>query len=195
VLDDVTLGMFLAAKALDPTRPVLDASGYSHRVAQADIYDSHDYEQEIEPFQAHYRGLEQGQPYVNTDPPPYGGPPRIMSLPYGGQPFFVSEFGGAWWQPEAGSGEGSWGYGERVTTMEAWYNRFQGLCQALLGNPRMFGYCYTQLTDVFQEQNGIYTFDRRPKFDPSRLRAIQGQAAAIEIEAKRQPPSESEQNP
>jgi hypothetical protein len=44
----------------------------------------------------------------------------------------------------------------------------------------MFGYCYTQLTDVFQEQNGIYTFDRKHKFDLPRLRTIQGRTAAIE---------------
>jgi hypothetical protein len=44
----------------------------------------------------------------------------------------------------------------------------------------MFGYCYTQLTDVFQEQNGIFRFDRRPKFDLARLAAIQGRSAAIE---------------
>jgi hypothetical protein len=42
------------------------------------------------------------------------------------------------------------------------------------------GYCYTQLTDVFQEQNGIYTFDRRAKFDLERLHAIQVRSAAIE---------------
>jgi beta-galactosidase/beta-glucuronidase len=44
VLDDVTRGMFLATKAMDTTRPVLDTSGYAHRVFETDIYDSHDYE-------------------------------------------------------------------------------------------------------------------------------------------------------
>ena len=50
----------------------------------------------------------------------------------------------------------------------------------LLDNPPMFGYCYTQLTDVFQEQNGIYTFDRRAKFDVERIRRAQQRPAAIE---------------
>jgi beta-glucuronidase len=45
----------------------------------------------------------------------------------------------------------------------------------------MFGYCYTQLTDVFQEHNGIYYFDRRPKFDLERIRRIQARRAAIEL--------------
>jgi hypothetical protein len=50
----------------------------------------------------------------------------------------------------------------------------------LLDDPNMFGYCFTQLTDVFQERNGVYTFDRRPKLDPDRLRAVQQRPAAIE---------------
>ena len=58
--------------------------------------------------------------------------------------------------------------------------RFEALCAAPLDNPLMFGYCYTQLTDVLQEQNSIYRFDRRPKFDPARLAAIQGRTTAIE---------------
>ena len=44
----------------------------------------------------------------------------------------------------------------------------------------MFGYCYTQLTDIYPELNGIYTFDRRLKFDAARLKAIQTRRAAIE---------------
>ena len=34
------------------------------------------------------------------------------------------------------------------------------------------GICYTQLTDVEQEQNGLLTADRKPKVDPSSLRPI-----------------------
>lgn len=44
----------------------------------------------------------------------------------------------------------------------------------------MFGYCYTQLTDVFQEQNGVYSFDRSDKLDVARVRAAQQRPAAIE---------------
>lgn len=51
----------------------------------------------------------------------------------------------------------------------------------LLDDPNMFGYCYTQLTDVFQEKNGIYGFDRSRKFDVERLRRVQQRAAAYEL--------------
>jgi beta-galactosidase/beta-glucuronidase len=173
-LDDVTLGMFLATKAFDQTRPVIDASGYAHRVHETDIYDSHDYAQDPNVFAANHAGLAENMPYIN-------GGAECWSLPYAGQPFFVSEFGGIWWNPEAAAaGEASWGYGDRPRTIEEFYRRFEGLCNTLLQDRHMFGYCYTQLTDVYQEQNGIYHFDRTPKFDLQRLRRIQTQSAAIE---------------
>jgi hypothetical protein len=177
VLDDVTRGMFLATKAMDQTRPVLDTSGYAHRVPEADVYDSHDYDQNPETFKQRHAGLADGKPYLNK------AQERDQSIPYRGQPYFVSEFGGIWWSPDAKPGEDSWGYGERVRSIEEFYARFEGLCAALLDDPLMFGYCYTQLTDVYQEQNGIYTFDRRTKFDMQRIRSIQQRQAAIEAQA------------
>jgi len=85
------------------------------------------------------------------------------------------------WRADAQPDASSWGYGQPPRTLDEFYERFEGLCAALLDNPAMFGYCYTQLTDVYQEQNGIYTFDRRAKFDLKRLREIQQRRAAIEL--------------
>ena len=174
-LDDVTLGMFLATKTADPSRPVLDTSGYSHRVAHTDVYDSHNYEQDPELFAKAMAGLANGTPYVNAAPDG-----TAWSLPYAGQPYFCSEFGGIQWSSRAESETDAWGYGTAPRTEEEWYSRFAGLVDALLENPLMFGYCFTQLTDVFQEQNGIYAFDRSAKFDVSRIRAIQSRPAAYE---------------
>ena len=183
-LDVVTRGMFLATKAMDTTRPVLDTSGYSHRVLETDVYDSHDYDQNPTTFRERHAGLANDEPYLNGPAvqrqPERFKDKRAWSLPYRGQPYFVSEFGGIWWNPNVKPGEDSWGYGDRVTTIEEFYTRFEGLFDALLDDPNMFGYCYTQLTDVYQEQNGIYTFDRQLKFDMDRIRAIQQRTAAIE---------------
>ncbi|GMV83316.1 MAG: hydrolase [Planctomycetota bacterium] len=173
-LDDVTRGLYLATKLADPSRPVLDTSGYAHRVAAADIYDSHDYTQDPKVFHERQKGLAEHKPYVNR----IGD--KEESVAYDGQPYFVSEFGGIWWNPDLKPGEASWGYGERPKTLEEFYVRFEGLCKVLLDNPDMFGYCYTQLTDVYQEQNGIFRFDRSLKFDLARVAAAQRQAAAIE---------------
>ncbi len=172
-LDDLTRGLFLATKAADRTRPVLDASGYSHRVAEADVYDCHDYDQDPVRFTARHQALAEGKAFLN------GPADHPWSIPWHRQPFFVSEFGGIWWNPDP-EVQNSWGYGDRPQDIEAFYTRFAGLCQGQLRNSHLFGYCYTQLTDVFQEQNGIYFFDRRPKFDTDRLAAIQGERAAIE---------------
>lgn len=180
-LDDVTWGMFLATKAADLSRPVLDTSGYSHRVYDTDIYDCHDYDQKPPTFAARHAGLAQDNPYLNApDPKNNRNLVKAWSVPYAGQPFFVSEFGGIWWNPKAVEGEDSWGYGDRPTSIEEFYDRFEQLFTILLDDPNMFGYCYTQLTDVFQEQNGIYTFRRAVKFDMERIRRVQQRRAAIE---------------
>ncbi|NEA35016.1 sugar-binding domain-containing protein [Streptomyces sp. SID13031] len=180
-LDDVTRAMFLATKAADATRPVLDSSGYSHRVPETDIWDSHNYEQDPIEFGKQMAGLADGSPYGNK-----GGPDeRPISQDYNGQPYFCSEFGGIWWNPEAAQASGndntqSWGYGQRVKDEADFYDRFAGLVDVLLDNPLMFGYCYTQLTDVFQEENGIYRFDRSTKLDVPRIKDLQTRAAAYE---------------
>jgi beta-galactosidase/beta-glucuronidase len=180
-LDDVTRAMFLATKAADPTRPVLDASGYSHRVPETDIWDSHNYEQDPQRFAELMSGLAGGTPYGNT------ADDRPLSQPYAGQPYFCSEFGGIWWNPEAAAAQvagnddtESWGYGQRVKDEADFYERFTGLVDVLLDDPLMFGYCYTQLTDVFQEENGIYRFDRSNKLDVPRIHSVQTRQAAYE---------------
>ena len=176
-LDDLTLGFFLAAKALDRSRPIIDASGYSHRVLDTDIYDSHDYEQDPAAFKKQQEGIAQDKPFRNDD----HCPTTPWNLPYRGQPYFCSEFGGILWNPKAAAGDAAWGYGKAPQSIEEFYERFDKLCGVLLEDPNMFGYCYTQLTDVFQEQNGIYYFDRSPKFDMDRIRASQQKPAAIEM--------------
>ena len=174
-LDDVTRGMFLATKLLDTSRPVLDTSGYAHRLQESDIYDSHDYDQNPETFKERHAHVAEEKPFINN-----GWTEKPTNIPYRGQPFFVSEFGGIWWNPAKFDDKESWGYGDRVTSLDAFHARFKGLCDILLDDPEMFGYCYTQLTDVWPEENGIYTFDRQPKFDNTLLRAVQVRKAACE---------------
>lgn len=178
-LDDGMRALFLATKAMDLTRLVLDTSGYSHRIRESDVYDSHDYEQNPDKFRATHAKDGKWIPFENRTGPDNS---LAMSIPYRGQPYFVSEFGGIWWNPNAKPGEDSWGYGNRPKTIDEFYSRFEALCTILLDNPNMFGYCYTQLTDVFQEQNGIYTFNRSPKFDLEHLRQIQSRIAAFEVD-------------
>jgi beta-galactosidase/beta-glucuronidase len=169
--------IYQATRAADPTRPVIDTSGYVH--VETDVDDCHDYEQDPAAFAEHHRAFAHacpersrggGQPWRN-DPD--------HDAPHRGQPFFVSEYGGIWWNPGQ-SDDKAWGYGDRPKTEEEFLARYRALTETLLFHPRMCGFCYTQLYDIEQEVNGLYTYDRRPKFDPSLIRAINQQRATIE---------------
>ena len=91
---------------------------------------------------------------------------------------WVSEYGGLQWSK--GDRGDAWGYGNAPKTEEEFLERFKGLAEALLFNPFITGLCYTQLTDVEQETNGLYTYDRKQKFDPAFFHAVLTQKAAIE---------------
>lgn len=166
---DVFRAVYNTTKAIDPMRPVIDSSGYVHVIT--DIYDVHDYDQNPESFRARYASLETGEGEVFRNNP--------KEEVYEGQPYFVSEFGGTYWNIDEDP-SAAWGYGEAPKSMEEFYTRFEGLINALLDHPKMCAFCYTQLTDVFQEKNGIYAFDRRAKFDSEILRRVMTRKAAIE---------------
>lgn len=157
-------------KAIDPTRPCIDTSGHFHVVT--DIYDLHDYEQDIDAFAQRYAQFaHDGQTLPDLHP-------ERQSYP-GGMPFFVSEYGGIKWIPPFLEDRSSWGYGD-ADSEEEYVRRYRGLTDALLDNPHMFGFCYTQLYDVEQECNGIYAYNRRPKVDIGAIRDINRRTAAIE---------------
>lgn len=155
-------------KSIDPTRPVIDTSGYVH--VETDIYDCHNYEQNPEKFASVYEDFKTSERAWNNS---------NSSAPYKGQPYFVSEYGGIWWNPGQ-MDEKAWGYGARPKTEEEFLERYRVLTETLLFHPKMFGFCYTQLYDIEQEVNGLYTYDRRPKFDPELIKKINSQKAAIE---------------
>ena len=177
--------MFLAAKAMDTSRPVLDASGYSHRVLESDVWDSHNYTQDPARFAREMAGLAQGRPDTNTAARHHDGRSPCPTAGSPGSAASSAGSGGARTSPPAtprstAARTSSWGYGEPPRTEEEFHHRFEGLTGVLLDDPLMFGYCYTQLTDVFQEQNGVYSFDRTVKLDVERVRAAQQRPAAIE---------------
>ncbi len=178
--DEVLRIVYDYSKKFDPTRPVIDASGNFHVVT--DIFDIHDYEQDVEKFASHYAAMKNGGKMLPGGSMEKGGEvfnnfPKRQT--YGGQPYFVSEYGGIWWNPQQ-SGTEAWGYGERPKSEAEFLARYEGLTTTLLDNPNICAFCYTQLTDVEQEVNGLYTFDRRPKFDPAVIKAFNTKKAAIE---------------
>ncbi len=163
-LRELTLQMtYRATKALDPSRPCIDTSGGFH--SETDIYDTHDYEQNPAVYAERYK--PGAQLYDQFEGRQH----------YDGKlPMFVSEYGGIRWTDD----ESGWGYGQAPQSREEFISRYRGLTEALLANPEHMGFCYTQLTDVEQEQNGLYTYQRVAKFPPEVIAAINNQKAAIE---------------
>jgi beta-galactosidase/beta-glucuronidase len=163
--------VYAVTKALDPTRPVHDASGWTH--IQTDVFSVHDYEQDPKRFRDRYA---EGPCDVGEAREQFGGEPGAA---YGGEPYVVDEYGGTWWE-EGAEGKEGWGYGARPASAEEALVRIEELTAVLIENPRVAGFCYTQLTDIEQERNGLFTYERKLKFDAARLRAAFGAAAAIE---------------
>lgn len=167
-------------KSLDPTRPVNDASGGCH--IKTDIWTVHNYEQDPEKLKeilysegkffqtpvspqgplsvnAGFNGLRMNDSYTY---PEYDG-----SIPY-----MIDEVGGIRWSDNAFE-PGAWGYGSAPESENEFLDRLAGQINSILElGEHVWGYCYTQLTDVEQEQNGIYCYDRTSKFDIEKLHEI-----------------------
>ena len=157
--------VYRATKAIDPVRPCIDSSGGLH--VESDIFDIHDYDQNPETFNKRYKRLiTEG---ILEDP-------LSANEKYTGGAVFVSEYGGILFDGD----ESGWGYGETPKDAQEFISRFIGLADAMLSNKMISGLCYTQLTDVEQEQNGLYTFNREPKFPPEILSSPLKKKAAIE---------------
>ena len=164
--------IYHATKIADPTRPVIDTSGWVHS-PDTDIYDYHDYAQDPKVLRHNleaYTASKIGEPF----PPclmPWMGTWQLPQTTNQGQPVFLSEFGGIGWIM-GDIPESRWGYGGIPESEEAFFERFEGLVEAALTTKGICGFCYTQLTDVEQEINGLYTYERQPKFETSKIRPI-----------------------
>ena len=154
-------------------RPVHDVSGGYH--VKTDIWSYHNYEQDP-------AKLKEKQTLQNSDEVPTLAKDREVA--YAGQPYYLDEYGGIKWVIEQYAAN-TWGYGTGPKTLEEFYTRLEALTDVILGFDYINGYTYTQLTDVEQEQNGIFTYDRKPKFDAEKLKLIFGKVPAWAIPAKK----------
>ena len=162
------LAMYHLTRSLDGSRPVVSNDGWEH--ALTDLCAIHDY-RNAAVLAERYRTAETSLAEPERHPvyaPGHG---------YRGEPILITEFGGIAFKT---ADPGSWGY-RTVSNAEELLERYGNLVSALLQSSVVQGFCYTQLTDVEQEINGLLTYDRRPKADLSRIREI---TAAKEREAR-----------
>lgn len=158
--------MYTTTKSLDSTRLVIDNEGWEH-TDLTDLFAIHDYARTGGDLEAKYKD------FAATGVIPANS--REVNAPgykYNGTPLYLSEFGGiAYIPPGAHVPEESWGYSGVEKSPETAINRLQSLFGSIAKLP-FAGLCYTQLTDVEQEVNGLMTYDRKPKFDVAQVKTI-----------------------
>jgi hypothetical protein len=141
---------------LDVTRPVVSNDGWEQSLT--DLCTIHDYSPP-DALAQRYRKVE-----TALDGSANGHPPYDPGFGYRGEPMLVTEFGGL-----RVAGPGGWGWLE-VADGDELVRSYQALIDGLMDAGPVQGFCYTQLTDVQQEQNGLLTADRKPKVDPDQIR-------------------------
>lgn len=149
-------------KKYDPTRFVISDDGWEH--TNSDILTLHEYMQDAKVFKDNY-SFEQ----ATTCSPIHYRKPYAPGYKYNGQPIVFSEFGGASFEKDA-QGD-AWGYG-KIHDVNEYLSGLKSLIDMLCSLPYCRGYCYTQLTDVEQEVNGLLYADRTPKANIDDIRSI-----------------------
>ncbi len=145
-------------RSIDPTRPCNETSGYHH--VKTDLWTVHLYTPDAKTL---------ADQLFPADKPVYM---RTPEQGYSGQPYIVDEFGGFMYIPPERQkfAENTWGYhGLDLKNEDELCARIAEQVAVMLNDDRVAGYCYTQLTDVEQEQNGVYNYDRSPKASSEKL--------------------------
>ncbi len=160
--------LYTLTRSLDSTRLVVDNDGWEHSDL-TDLFALHDYTRSGDLLYERYKDL--GKPGARV--PNNARAALAPGFAYNGTPFYLSEFGGiAFIPPGHEVPKESWGYSGVEKTADAALERLRGLYNAIARVPAWSGLCYTQLTDVEQEVNGLMTYDRKPKFDVKVIRQI-----------------------
>lgn len=154
--------LYFLTKAEDPSRLVVSNDGWEHTIS--DLCTIHDYSCDFETLQMRYGDSERAVRQF-----PAGKSVYALGYTYAGQPILLSECGGASMEIAEEDQDG-WGYSE-VRSADELVRRYQDIVQ-VVKKSGMSGFCYTQLTDVQQEVNGLLTFDRVPKIDLSVIKSI-----------------------
>ncbi|MBQ4107697.1 MAG: beta-glucuronidase [Lentisphaeria bacterium] len=147
-------------RALDATRPINETSGYYH--SKTDLWTVHLYRKNREDLQA---ALHPENAPVSIKKGEQG---------YHGQPYINDEWGGFMFIPPERRtfADNSWGYhGIQIKNGDELCEFIREQAELMNLDPTLEGWCYTQLTDVEQEQNGVYNYDRTWKVDPAKLKA------------------------
>lgn len=150
-------GLYHLTKSIDPDRPVIGNDGWES--VATDIIGIHDYDDKPERIAARYGMNDLETKLLKRERP--GG--RVLTLGATevttNHPIVISEFGGIAY---GGDKKETWGY-SRSQTSDEFLDRYRDLLEVVRNLPALAGFCYTQLTDTYQEVNGLLYIDRTPK--------------------------------
>lgn len=154
-----SLAMYYLIKSLDQSRLVISNDGWEMTVT--DICAIHNYNhggaKEIRKQEVFKESLLSKENILNSNPAKRN--IYANGFEYNGEPIMLTEFGGIGYK--VGSDEG-WGY-TSVSGAKEFLDDYKRVLEHVYSSKVLHGYCYTQLTDVEQEINGLLTYDRKPK--------------------------------
>ena len=156
-------GVYYLTKSLDATRLVGSNDGWE-QLNLTDFCGIHDYGITPDNFAQRYRDIEQTMRGSVNFKPVYA-----SGETYNNSPILITEMGGVKLK-----NDGGWGYNQDMDNSESMVQYLRGMMQAIRGHERVRGFCYTQLTDVQQETNGLLDANREPKVPMETLRSIFG---------------------
>lgn len=160
-----TEAVYYLTKSLDKYRPVIVNDGWEHTIS--DIITLHDYEEVGEVLKARY--TEGKEEIMSTEIYHCSGKSAFANgYSYKGQPVIISEYGGIAFNND----DSGWGYGNKVNTKEEFIKRFDEITTAVKEIPYVCGFCYTQVSDVQQEINGMMDMERNFKVEPEIIKEI-----------------------
>ncbi|PIV56300.1 glycoside hydrolase family 2 [Candidatus Desantisbacteria bacterium CG02_land_8_20_14_3_00_49_13] len=157
-------------REMDPTRLVVDNDGWEH--VDTDLVTIHDYSLHASDYEKNYAQFRKD----NKTLPAVHRPAYAEGYEYDGKPILITEYGGIGYKlPGRQYAEKDWGYHNPETEEAKVIARFKEVTEAIFDLDFCCGFCYTQLTDIQQEINGVLTFDRVPKVDPKKIARILNQ--------------------
>jgi Glycosyl hydrolases family 2, sugar binding domain/Glycosyl hydrolases family 2, TIM barrel domain len=161
-------------KTLDPTRLAITNDGWEY--AGGDWLGIHDYSNKPEKFLERYGNP---QAFAYSLARPWGRALAVAGSSAENLPIILSEFGGIAFSKNDGD---NWGY-SRAPDSDVFLQRYEALLETVNTLKGFAGFCYTQLTDTFQERNGLLTENREPKADITKLAAAtRGERTPWELE-------------
>jgi hypothetical protein len=170
--------MVRTTRRLDATRPVIDNDGWEHTDI-GDVCAIHDYSRSSEVLTKRY---EQTLADGSLPATAWNGEKLFArGSKYRGQPIVLSEVGGFLTIPPDIPPEKRdvlYRYYASFEKPEELVENYRDLMKGIATLTFLAGFCYTQLTDIEQEINGLLTYDRQPKAHPEEIASIHREMSA-----------------